>query len=86
VSSIISVKFEFLFFHSYMGLVKLVLVMLLFWLGFVLFKKMRQLNVSRSSDSNIGQKMIVCSVCDTHIPESEAIIKDGKIYCSKDCL
>jgi len=67
-------------------IIKLVLVMLLVWVGFVLFKKMRQPNVSSSSDSDTGQKMIACSVCDTHIPESEAIVQDGKIYCSKDCL
>jgi len=65
---------------------KLIIVMLLVWVGFVLFKKMRQPNVSKQPDNKIGQKMIACSVCDTHIPESEAIEKDGKIYCSKDCL
>jgi len=65
---------------------KLIIVMLLVWVGFVLFKKMRQPNVSKQTDNKIGQKMIACSVCDTHIPESEAIEKDGKIYCSKDCL
>ena len=84
MSSIISVKFGFSF--SFESMIKLVIVMLLVWVGFVLFKKMRQLNVSNHPDNKIGQKMIACSVCDTHIPESEAIVQDGKIYCSKSCL
>lgn len=67
-------------------MIKLVLVMLLVWVGFVLFKKMKHSTLSKSTDGSIGQKMIACSVCDTHVPESEAIVKDGKIYCSKDCL
>ena len=67
-------------------MIQLVLVMLLVWVGFVLFKKMRQPTASKSSDNTPGEKMIACSVCDTHVPESEAILKDGKIYCSKDCL
>tara|TARA_B110000914_G_scaffold219552_1_gene228367 strand:- start:934 stop:1137 length:204 start_codon:yes stop_codon:yes gene_type:complete len=67
-------------------MIKLAILMLLVWVGFVLFKKMRQSNVSHQPDDKIGQKMVVCSVCDTHIPESEAILKDDKIYCSKSCL
>jgi len=60
--------------------------MLLVWVGFVLFKKMRQPKIGDQINNTIGQKMVPCSVCDTHIPESESIVKDGKIYCSKDCL
>jgi len=31
-----------------------------------------------------GQKMIACDVCDTHVPESNVIKKNGKNYCSKE--
>jgi heat shock protein 5 len=31
-------------------------------------------------------KMVACSVCNTHIPENEAIIQNGRIYCSKEHL
>jgi uncharacterized protein len=65
---------------------QLIIVMLLVWVGFVLFKKMRQPKIGDQPNNTIGQKMVACSTCDTHIPESEAIVKDGKIYCSKDCL
>ena len=66
------------------SLIKLILVMLLGWIGFTLFKKIINPTKSNKVSSNSGQKIVACAVCDTHIPESEAIIKNGKTYCSKE--
>ena len=66
------------------SLIKLILVMLLGWIGFALFKKFINPTKSNIVSSDSGQKMVACAVCDTHIPESEAIIKNGKTYCSKE--
>ena len=66
------------------SLIKLILVMLLGWIGFTLFKKIINPTESNKESSDSGQKIVACSVCDTHIPESEAILKNGKIYCSKE--
>ena len=66
------------------SLIKLILVMLLGWIGFTLFKNFLNPTESKSVGSDTGQKMVACSVCDTHIPESDAIIKNGKMYCSKE--
>ena len=66
------------------SLIKLILVMLLGWIGFTLFKKFINPTKSNKVSSDSGLKMVACSVCDTHIPESEAIIKSGKTYCSKE--
>jgi len=65
-------------------LIKLILVMLLGWIGFTLFKKFINPTESKKVSSNSGQKMVACAVCDTHIPESEAILKNGKTFCSKE--
>jgi len=62
----------------------LILVMLLGWIGFALFKKIINPTENNKVSSDSGQKMVACAVCDTHIPESEAIIKNGKTYCSKE--
>ena len=62
----------------------LILVMLLGWIGFTLIKNKINPTESIKVSSNTGQKMVACVVCDTHIPESEAIIKNGKTYCSKE--
>ena len=66
------------------SLIKLVLVMLLGWIGFTLFKKIINPAESNKVSSDSGQKMVACEVCDTHIPESDVIIKNGKTYCSKE--
>ena len=62
----------------------LILVMLLVWIGFTLIKNKINPIESNKVSTDSGQKMIACAVCDTHIPESEAIIKNGKTYCSKE--
>ena len=66
------------------SLLKLVVVLLLGWGLVNLFKRIRHPNNSNQSNSDSGQVMVVCSVCDTHIPESEAIKKNGKVYCSEE--
>ena len=65
-------------------MIKLILVMLLGWIGFTLFKKFINPTESNKVSADSGQKMVACTVCDTHIPESEAIIKNDKTYCSKE--
>jgi uncharacterized protein len=63
-------------------LIKLILVMLLGWAGFTLFKKYSKPTLNGTVKTESGEKMVACSVCDTHIPESDAITKDGKTFCS----
>jgi len=58
--------------------------MLLGWIGFTLFKKFINPTEINKVSSESAQKMVACEVCDTHIPGSEAIIKNGKTYCSKE--
>ena len=62
---------------------KLILVLLLSWVGFSLMKRFKHNNPSVSKNEK-GQKMIACEVCDTHVPESDVIKKNGKYYCSKE--
>ena len=66
------------------SLIKLILVLLLGWIGLILFKKFINPTEGNKVNSDSGQKMVACEVCDTHIPESEAILKNGKKFCSKE--
>jgi uncharacterized protein len=65
-------------------IIKLILVLLLGWTGFSLIKKFKASNSNRSYQKGAGQKMVACDVCDTHVPESDVIVKNGKNYCSKE--
>ena len=66
------------------SLIKLVLVMLLGWVGFSLFKKIINPEANQAEQTKSGEKIVLCSVCDTHIPESDVIVKNGKTFCSKE--
>ena len=67
-----------------LALLTLGVVLLLGWGLINLFKRRRHSNSNNQSNSESGQVMIACSACDTHIPESEAIRKNGKVYCSEE--
>ena len=64
--------------------IKLILVLLLGWAGFSLIKRLKNSNSSSPSKNGHGQKMVACETCDTHVPESDVIVKNGKNYCSKE--
>ena len=68
-----------------MGIVKLIIIVLIIWLGFSIWRKLRQ---SKGNDlpQPSTRKMLSCNVCKMHIPENEAIIQNGKAFCSKKCL
>lgn len=68
-----------------MGFIKFIPFILLAVIGFILLKKFRKPNDITAQQPSVN-KMVACSTCTTHIPENEAIIQNGKIYCSKDCL
>ena len=61
-----------------------VLALLLGWVGFSLIKKFMSQVPASSPKKKTGQKMLACSVCETYIPEQDAIIKNGKIFCSQE--
>ena len=39
----------------------------------------------KKNRKNDGETMVECTKCSVFVSEKEAIIKDGKFYCSKEC-
>ncbi len=68
-----------------MGVTKLIFLALLVFAGFFLLKKFRKPRSTITQQPSTN-KMLACSVCHTHIPENDAIIQNGKVYCSKEHL
>ena len=58
--------------------------MLLGWASFVLIKNLLNPKDNRKVKSKSGEKIVLCSVCDIHIPESDVIVKNGQTFCSKE--
>jgi len=52
---------------------------------YYLFFKKKALNPP-SSDNSQEEAMIPCARCDTYVQIKEALMRDGKYYCSHECL
>ena len=63
-------------------LIRIIIILLALWLV-VHFVRRALARHRRSSgpSTNDPARMVACAVCGTHIPESEAIRADGKVYC-----
>lgn len=41
-------------------------------------------NLAAQANNAPGEKMVSCAHCGLYVPISEAIVRDGKYYCSRD--
>jgi len=48
-------------------------------------KEVQSKRRSKKKSAPKGDIMMECERCETFVSEDEAIIKDGKFYCSKEC-
>ncbi|RXJ76100.1 hypothetical protein CRV03_10060 [Arcobacter sp. F155] len=60
----------------------------LFLIYIVLFKKGREKEVSkdRKPKEKIEDIMVECPTCSTYVSKKEAILSNGRFFCSKECL
>ena len=71
-------------------MIKFVLALLIFIFFYLLKKIIKSAininnthNTHKTHKTNGFNKMLACEVCNTYVLDSEAIIRDGKIYCSE---
>ena len=68
-------------------LLKIVAVIVIVFLIYILFfKKNREKEINSKKNENIVDEMIECSTCKVYVSQKEAILSNGKFYCSKECL
>ena len=70
---------------------KIFIFFLLFYLVYKFFKKFFFTNSQHKekyNDTNQinGEKIVPCNFCNVYFPESNAILMDGKKFCSKECV
>ena len=58
---------------------------LLFGVYYIFFRK-ESLTSSSSSDNAPEDAMIPCAKCGTYVQFKETLTRDGKHYCSRECL
>jgi len=66
----------------------LVIVAVLFLVYIVFFKRNREANMRDKSTKydEITDTLVECPKCGTYISKDDAILSNGKYYCSKECL
>ncbi len=69
-----------------MGIVRLLIIGVLVWLAFRLFKRItNRPSISENSAQNSpSKKMIQCKQCGLHIPVDEALSKGDDHFCCSD--
>ncbi|WP_418187372.1 PP0621 family protein [Aliarcobacter lanthieri] len=61
------------------------LIIVGFLIYIIFFKKSRKYDIKKD-DKLISDEMVECPTCKTFVSQKEAIVSNGKFYCSKDCL
>jgi uncharacterized protein len=69
----------------------LAVVVVLTLVYLVFFKKNRESEISKKNQRDdkydqITDTMVECPSCGTYVSKDEAILSNGKYYCSKGCL
>lgn len=67
-----------------MSLIRLIVIALIIYLLIQIFKRWAaNKNPSSSEQQQNSTVMVQCKICKLHIPENEALQKDGDFYCSQ---
>lgn len=68
-------------------ILKVVAVLVIIFLIYILFfKKNREKEIRRKQNEKIEDEMMECPSCKIYVSQKEAILSNGKFYCSKECL
>lgn len=66
---------------------KIVAVIIMAFLVYILFfKRNREREMFAKKNEKITDVMVECPTCKTYISQKEAIVSNGKFYCSQECL
>ena len=65
----------------------LILAGLLYGVYYIFFKKQNILTKSKKENlKKNSETMVECTKCETYISANEALLVDGKYFCSKECV
>lgn len=68
-------------------IVKLLLLgVVLFGVYLLFFKKDREKNIKDKKNDEITDTMVECPTCGTYVSKEDAILSNGKYFCSQGCL
>ena len=64
-------------------------LLLLFVICYIVILALKSLNAGKKSKSDaaakIGEAMVLDPQCQTYVPKSDAVARQGKFFCSEEC-
>lgn len=70
-----------------MNLIRIIVIGLIIYLLIRIFKRWSANKTSHvAKKQSEHDKMVRCDICQLHVPENEALKKNGKFYCSQEHL
>ena len=52
----------------------------------VFFKKSREAQIKKNKNEEISDTMVECPKCKVFVSKDDAILSNGRYFCSKECL
>ena len=69
-----------------MSLLRFLLLLLIFYILFAALKSfIRARKRKMSPPDQLGEPMVLDPQCQTYVPKSDAIEREGKFFCSEEC-
>ena len=74
-----------------MGLIRLVILGVIFFLAYYIFKKLFFSKSNGKSSDKLNsnpetQTMVKCHLCGMHLPQGQALLSNSRYYCCEDHL
>jgi uncharacterized protein len=64
----------------------LAFLVVIFLVYIIFFKKNREKDINNKKYDEITDTLVECPTCKTYISKDEAVLSNGKYFCSKGCL
>ncbi len=64
----------------------LALFAVIFMVYIIFFKKNREQTIGKKRDEEITDTLVECPTCNVFVSKDDAILSNGKYYCSEDCI
>ena len=61
-------------------------IFIIFLIYILFFKRNRERSIHDKKNEKITDEMTECPSCKTYVSQKEAILSNGKFYCSEECL
>jgi len=68
-----------------MTLLRLVFLFIIIYIVYTALKPLLRGGQKPANPAQTGEQMVLDPQCQTYVPQSEAVIRQGKYFCSEEC-